>query len=1339
MAAAAALVAAFVFGGGAVAAGAADAPDAASEPKEAAAALEKLVFEDSTGTWGAVADADTAEDVPFSIRVSVPGDVLSQNRVLCRIVDELPQGMELDPESVRITSGNEELTELFACELRDNVLTLEADLAESTLEGDSEIDVDYTAHLTAASPVGGGGSVNSAHLELETDNGSFVTPAARTAVLTYRLILTKVDAANHSRPLSGARFVLGRKDGLFAVVRDGSIAGWTRSQTEATRLTSDAEGHISISGLDTGTYALTEVEAPSGYQGLLETTEFEIRSTLSFDVASGRGRIDSLEIASDGAASPGDTATATVYCLVENAQQPNRIVPTTGDSTRDVWPLAALGAAVSGGALCLRKRMRRERSSKHRPAHMAAGLLVAALCFFNHAACSPLRALAQDVEAEPLVLGTGADAAADDTEAFDIDSSTLGVLAGKTRSGTTMLRGTVTEPVTTVAGEADIPRSTTNSYINILNMSWENAYVMVNDTTDFACSVYSPTNTYINCSFGSGNYAGAMGQAISSMVLYKGTPGAFGAGTDVWGIDTVSDTTGKGLVAIWFKDAGVLSDTGESVSMLLKLDQYQIMPNYIDYYNYMSGGSALETTSTYRQYRNAGYSNVPLLYVFKSVGLDQTDPSNALVWMNSVWCSSQTWSVSFYRSSQVPSGYNANTGYSMGTLDLSDGLAVSAATNGESYLARHYCYDLDIAGIRWLDADGTYNSSSPYNNSGNSLFAQGGAYFTKAGAESFAWASGVTGSRYISSSSNLKNDAVGGLTYWLHDSDKTAGGIQTGNRWQSYGGEDHNTDWRNALAADILPASSFVWVGTECSSGINLNSQFTGTGSLKVTKSTNDGSAQAFPFKITLESPEYSTGTLSWRELDGSFDYSIVDGQGTAVSSGSLQSGGNVSLSAGQTLVVNDIPEGTRFTVAETSHAGYGPVLVTSTETIAGDEFAGTIMNGITSELDIVNKKLLAPASWSILKQGDSGEPLAGAEFTVKYFAGSPSGTPTRSWVIRSDAQGHASLDAAHLVSGDNFYLDGNVVGLPLGTVTIEETAAPSGYVRDETVRTFEIRDTGGALESTIPNEIVIENARLVGSLEVSKQVRGTGASSNRGFSFSLRITHDGEPLSGTFGGETFVDGVAVFSLKANQTKTFTGIPAGSTYELSEESAPGYTVSWQNKTGEIATGETAKAVATNTYAASGSVQLRLKKVLDSDGPALKDGQFTFDLHESTPDGAVVSSTACAADGSVSFELSYDQSDIGHSYSYYVTEKNDGQRGVEYDTHVARVDVAVNDNGDGTLDIDVSYDGEVFTNVYRSYVLPETGLGGIAGSVALGVSLVGGAALALTGKRRIARP
>ena len=94
---------------------------------------------------------------------------------------------------------------------------------------------------------------------------------------------------------------------------------------------------------------------------------------------------------------------------------------------------------------------------------------------------------------------------------------------------------------------------------------------------------------------------------------------------------------------------------------------------------------------------------------------------------------------------------------------------------------------------------------------------------------------------------------------------------------------------------------------------------------------------------------------------------------------------------------------------------------------------------------------------------------LEGAEFTVKYYKGlydedpAKSGkTLERSWVFRTDDAGYCDLAKEYKVSGDDFYYATNGdPTLPIGTVTIQETKAPTGYFINSEVYVRNVTSNG--------------------------------------------------------------------------------------------------------------------------------------------------------------------------------------------------------------------------------------------------------------------------------------
>lgn len=84
------------------------------------------------------------------------------------------------------------------------------------------------------------------------------------------------------------------------------------------------------------------------------------------------------------------------------------------------------------------------------------------------------------------------------------------------------------------------------------------------------------------------------------------------------------------------------------------------------------------------------------------------------------------------------------------------------------------------------------------------------------------------------------------------------------------------------------------------------------------------------------------------------------------------------------------------------------------------------------------------------------GATLANTEYTVQFFAGQfadlgsaeDSGKLRRTWTLRTNERGELHLDDAAKVAGDDFYRDAqDRIVLPLGTVVVQESAPPVGYL----------------------------------------------------------------------------------------------------------------------------------------------------------------------------------------------------------------------------------------------------------------------------------------------------
>ena len=244
-----------------------------------------------------------------------------------------------------------------------------------------------------------------------------------------------------------------------------------------------------------------------------------------------------------------------------------------------------------------------------------------------------------------------------------------------------------------------------------------------------------------------------------------------------------------------------------------------------------------------------------------------------------------------------------------------------------------------------------------------------------------------------------------------------------------------------------------------------------------------------------------------------------------------------------------------------------------------------------------------------------------------------------------------------------------------------------------------------------------------IGALKIEKVVTGTAAT-DKNFTFEIALTapEDTELDSSypaTLDGEetddaAVVDGKVTVTLTAGQVYEITGLPAGTTYTVTETDLPdGYTEGTHTgNEGTIEVGETAQAVMNNTYETAGEVTFNGTKTLE--GRDLKKDEFTFELYESGKETPIQTVTN-NADGSYAFEtIEYSGEDLDTDQetgafvetvkTYTIKEKAGTDTSITYDDTEYEITVTLNDNGDGTITAVKDPDpegGYAFTNEYEA--------------------------------------
>ena len=178
--------------------------------------------------------------------------------------------------------------------------------------------------------------------------------------------------------------------------------------------------------------------------------------------------------------------------------------------------------------------------------------------------------------------------------------------------------------------------------------------------------------------------------------------------------------------------------------------------------------------------------------------------------------------------------------------------------------------------------------------------------------------------------------------------------------------------------------------------------------------------------------------------------------------------------------VLNNIVAG-KYIIKE-KNAPKGYALSTETKTVTVK--AGSTTTSVTIK-DIPQND---PVRILLEKSNGNGKAVENAEFTIKFYKGYFTKTQIengeadnsfkRYWTIKTDSDGYAQLSEEYLVdSNNNFYYEDNKVTLPLGTITIQETKAPDGYVIDNTLYVQQITGNNSGNSSVFTyNEFTVVN-----------------------------------------------------------------------------------------------------------------------------------------------------------------------------------------------------------------------------------------------------------------------
>ena len=385
-------------------------------------------------------------------------------------------------------------------------------------------------------------------------------------------------------------------------------------------------------------------------------------------------------------------------------------------------------------------------------------------------------------------------------------------------------------------------------------------------------------------------------------------------------------------------------------------------------------------------------------------------------------------------------------------------------------------------------------------------------------------------------------------------------------------------------------------------------------------------------------------------------------------------------------------------------------------------EFINTYSTGEPIPMDITGSKVLKNAE--VLTLDD----IAG-KFTFTLEAVTPGAPMPDSNTATNDVAGNVDFGKTTFKLSD---LEG-VAQADDGSRTkvfeykVTETGSAAGVTNDPdavTGKPFTITltdDGKGQLTATKDSAFTFTNTYTVGELpssitdqiKIDKQL--TGRDLKKG-EFSFELLEGGEVIAT---GSNDAKGKVTFSritYKKPGTHTYTvrevkGSAGGVTYDdqlytvyttISDNgdgtlSAEHQVIAPITDNGEAVPAEKNAITFSNKYkAAPTSVTVGAVKKLE--GKDLKDGQFTFQLKDEN--GKVIDEAKNDKAGAISFKaLEFDKAG---TYKYTISEVNDKQKEIKYDTSEKTVTITVKDSGDGYLQAQVESEKQlIFTNTFEA--------------------------------------
>lgn len=219
-----------------------------------------------------VNDEDRTVEIGQKLTYTITGKVPSTKgytEFTYQVTDTMTEGLTYNKDA-KVTIDGTDVTATITN--NDDSFVASVNMMDYQEKIDKPVVITYTATVNEKA-IQRNEETNTATLKYSNNpanKDSFKESSVKVDVFSFNIVINKYATGSENTKLEGAKFVLKNNEGKYYKCGDAKAVTWVENKTDATEVTTDANGAARFDGLQAGTYKLEETAAPTGYNQLTE-------------------------------------------------------------------------------------------------------------------------------------------------------------------------------------------------------------------------------------------------------------------------------------------------------------------------------------------------------------------------------------------------------------------------------------------------------------------------------------------------------------------------------------------------------------------------------------------------------------------------------------------------------------------------------------------------------------------------------------------------------------------------------------------------------------------------------------------------------------------------------------------------------------------------------------------------------------------------------------------------------------------------------------------------------------------------------------------------------------